>query len=50
MSAHSAPPLIVHIVFRFAYGGLENGLINLINGMSCDAARHVVIAPSLISG
>jgi len=26
-----AVPLIAHVVFRFDYGGLENGLVNLVN-------------------
>ena len=37
-------PLIVHVVHRFDYGGLENGLVNLINRMSAACGRHVVIA------
>ena len=38
------PPLVVHLVFRFDTGGLENGLVNLINHMPPDAYRHVVVA------
>lgn len=38
------PPLIAHIVFAFDYGGLENGIVNLINTMPADEFRHVVIA------
>ena len=30
-------PLIAHVVFRFAVGGLENGLVNLINRMPSNA-------------
>ena len=37
-------PLIVHIVFRFDYGGLENGLVNLVNGSADAGFRHAVIA------
>jgi sugar transferase (PEP-CTERM/EpsH1 system associated) len=37
-------PLVVHVVFRFAVGGLENGLVNLINRMPPDAYRHKVVA------
>jgi sugar transferase (PEP-CTERM/EpsH1 system associated) len=37
-------PLIAHVVFRFDYGGLENGLVNLINRMPKDRFRHCVIA------
>lgn len=36
-------PLIAHILHRLDYGGLENGLINLINGLPPTAYRHVVI-------
>lgn len=37
-------PLVVHVIFRFATGGLENGLVNLINHMPADACRHAVVA------
>jgi sugar transferase (PEP-CTERM/EpsH1 system associated) len=37
-------PLVAHVVFRFDYGGLENGVVNLINRMPPDAFRHCVIA------
>ena len=37
-------PLVVHVVYRFAVGGLENGLVNLLNGLPRDAWRHAVIA------
>ncbi|MEO7385569.1 MAG: TIGR03088 family PEP-CTERM/XrtA system glycosyltransferase [Gammaproteobacteria bacterium] len=36
-------PLIAHIVHRLDYGGLENGLVNLINGLPADSYRHVII-------
>ena len=36
--------LIAHIVFRFDYGGLENGVVNVINGLSGGPFRHAVIA------
>lgn len=35
-------PLVAHIVYRFDTGGLENGVVNLINRMT--DWRHVVIA------
>ncbi len=35
-------PLIAHILFRLDYGGLENGLVNLLNGLP-DDHRHAVI-------
>lgn len=37
-------PLVCHIVFRFDYGGLENGIVNLINGLATEDYRHAVIA------
>ena len=39
-----ARPLIAHVVFRFDTGGLENGIVNLINHMPPSAYRHVVVA------
>lgn len=37
-------PLIAHVMYRFDVGGLENGIVNLINHMPHGAYRHVVIA------
>ena len=37
-------PLVAHVVHRFDTGGLENGVVNLINHMPEDAYRHAVIA------
>jgi len=37
-------PLIAHVVYRFDVGGLENGVVNLINHLPDDGLRHVVIA------
>lgn len=39
-------PLVAHIVFRFDYGGMENGVVNVINGLADAPFRHVVIALS----
>jgi sugar transferase (PEP-CTERM/EpsH1 system associated) len=39
----TAPPLIAHIVHSLDYGGLENGLVNLINGLPADTGTHAVI-------
>lgn len=36
--------LVAHVVYRFDVGGLENGLVNLINRMPPDRFRHAVIA------
>ncbi|CAL1239510.1 TIGR03088 family PEP-CTERM/XrtA system glycosyltransferase [Candidatus Methylocalor cossyra] len=38
-----APPLVAHIIYRLGVGGLENGLVNLINRMPADRYRHAVI-------
>ncbi len=37
------PPLIAHVIFRLDVGGLENGLVNLINHMPSDRYRHAII-------
>jgi sugar transferase (PEP-CTERM/EpsH1 system associated) len=42
-------PLIAHVVFRFDYGGLENGVVNVINGLPADAFRHAIVALSEVS-
>lgn len=36
-------PLVAHVIFRLSVGGLENGLVNLINRMPKDAYRHAII-------
>jgi sugar transferase (PEP-CTERM/EpsH1 system associated) len=37
-------PLVLHVVSRFDTGGLENGVVNLINHMPTTAYRHAVLA------
>ncbi len=37
-------PLIVHVVYRFAVGGLENGIVNLVNRMPERSWRHAIVA------
>lgn len=37
-------PLIAHVMYRFDTGGLENGIVNLINHMPAEHYRHAVIA------
>lgn len=44
MSTNDPRPLIAHVVFRFDVGGLENGIVNLINGMPQSEWRHAVVA------
>jgi hypothetical protein len=36
--------LIAHVVHRFAVGGLENGVVNLINHLPAARYAHAVIA------
>lgn len=36
-------PLIVHLIYQMGIGGLENGLINLINQMPAERYRHVIV-------
>jgi len=43
MSSRSEPLLIVHVIHRLAIGGLENGLVNLINRLPHDRFRHAVV-------
>ena len=46
MSTHahgSSPTLIVHVVHHLQIGGLENGVVNLINRLPQERFRHVVV-------
>jgi sugar transferase (PEP-CTERM/EpsH1 system associated) len=40
----TTPPLICHIIYRLDYGGLENGLVNLINHLPAERYRHAIVA------
>jgi sugar transferase (PEP-CTERM/EpsH1 system associated) len=37
------PPLIVHVIHHLGVGGLENGLVNLINHMPPERYRHAIV-------
>ena len=37
-------PLVLHVLYRFDTGGLENGVVNLLNRMPADQFRHAVLA------
>jgi sugar transferase (PEP-CTERM/EpsH1 system associated) len=37
-------PLVIHVIHRFALGGTEHGILNLMNHMPQNAYRHAVIA------
>jgi sugar transferase (PEP-CTERM/EpsH1 system associated) len=43
-------PLIVHVVHRFGIGGLENGIVNLVNRLPRERWRHAVLALTEVSG
>lgn len=39
----SSVPLVVHVVYRLGIGGLENGVVNLINHMPPERYRHAIV-------
>lgn len=42
-SAVSHCPLVAHVIHRLAVGGLENGVVNLINHMPPERYRHAIV-------
>ena len=42
--------LIVHVVHGFSVGGLENGLVNLVNRMPRERWRHAIVSLTHVSG
>jgi sugar transferase (PEP-CTERM/EpsH1 system associated) len=44
MTRAQEAPLVAHVVFRLDVGGLENGLVNLINRIPAQRFRHVIIS------
>ena len=43
MSRADRPPLIAHVIFRLDFGGLENGLVNVVNRLPRDRYCHAII-------
>ena len=39
----SRAPLVLHVIYRLDHGGLENGLVNLVNRMPTDRFRHGIV-------
>ncbi len=39
-----ARPLVLHVFYRFDVGGLENGVVNLINHLPAERYRHAILA------
>lgn len=37
------PPLVVHVIYRLATGGMENGLVNIINRTPPERYHHAVV-------
>jgi sugar transferase (PEP-CTERM/EpsH1 system associated) len=37
------PTLIAHVIHRLDYGGLENGLVNLVNNLPAERFRHAIV-------
>jgi sugar transferase (PEP-CTERM/EpsH1 system associated) len=37
------PVHVAHVIHRLDYGGLENGVVNLVNGLPHDAVRHSLV-------
>ena len=50
-NAHMKPsqPLLAHVVFRFGVGGLENGIVNLINHLPRERWRHAIVSLTEVS-
>jgi sugar transferase (PEP-CTERM/EpsH1 system associated) len=42
-------PLVVHVVYRFGIGGLENGIVNLVNRLPHERWRHAIVSLTEIS-
>jgi sugar transferase (PEP-CTERM/EpsH1 system associated) len=42
-------PLIAHVIYRLDVGGLENGLVNLINRIPAERYRHAIISLTEVS-
>jgi sugar transferase (PEP-CTERM/EpsH1 system associated) len=45
----SQTPLVAHVIHHLAMGGLENGLVNLINRMPASRYRHAIICMTYYS-
>jgi hypothetical protein len=37
------PVHVAHVIHRLDYGGLENGVVNLVNGLPAETVRHTLI-------
>ena len=48
--AGQAPPLVAHVIYALGTGGLENGLVNIINRACPQRYRHVIICLTRAEG
>lgn len=46
MSPAAQVPLIAHVIHRLDFGGLENGLVNLVNRLPHERYRHAIVCLS----
>jgi len=44
LTGRGTTPLVVHVVFRLDYGGLENGVVNVANGLARPDCPHAIVA------
>ncbi len=42
LSAAAPPPLVLHVIHHLVIGGMENGLVNIINTMPRSSYRHAI--------
>jgi len=40
---NKSPKLVAHIIYRLDFGGLENGLVNLVNRIPQDRYHHAIV-------
>jgi len=46
---NASQPLLAHVVFGFGVGGLENGIVNLINHLPRERWRHAIVSLTDVS-
>ena len=39
-----APPLVIHVIHHLIIGGMENGLVNLVNRLPPEEFRHLIVS------
>jgi len=49
-AVQKAPPLVAHVIYALGTGGLENGLVNIINRAAPERYRHVIICLTRAEG